>query len=406
MTGEEKNNSPFWDKKYRSISLHIILIILIGTIIIKAITDWASVYSVITYVIKILSPFLLGFCFAFVLNPLVNWMNNNIYKKIFKMKKDKASFYLSLFTTYAILIGLVVVLLIFVVPQIYLSLVDLTNNITKQYFIIAEKLNEIPDTWHNINVDSIVSIINNSIPQLVNYISGITTNLIPFLYNTSISVLSGLWNIVIGLIISVYMLADKENLLKNFKRLVFAIIPAQGSETFLRTARESSTLFSKYVTGKSIDSLIIGCITFVVMCIFKLDFKLLISVVVGVTNMIPYFGPFVGGAIGFLILLISTPINALLFAVLILIIQQFDGLYLGPKILGESTGLKPLWVIFAIMIGGSLFGVVGMLIGVPTVAVIGHILETFIEYRLNKRDLNYIDGKVYSINKKTKKSES
>lgn len=406
MTGEEKNKSSFFDKKYLSISLHAIFVILIGTIIVKAITDWASIYSLITNIIKILSPFLLGFCFAFVLSPLVNWMDKRVFKKIFKIKKDKVSFYLSLFATYSILIGLVVVLLIFVVPQIYLSLVDLTDNITKQYFMIVEKLNEIPDTWHNINVDSIVSIINNSIPQLVNYISGITTNLIPFLYNTSISVLSGLWNMVIGIIISVYMLADKENLLKNFKRLMFAVIPSEGSESFIRTARESSTLFSKYVTGKTIDSLIIGCITFIVMFIFKLDFKLLISVLVGVTNMIPYFGPFIGGAIGVLILLISTPINALIFGIAILVIQQFDGLYLGPKILGESTGLKPIWVIFAIMIGGSLFGVIGMLIGVPTVAVLGHILNTFIEYRLTKRDLNYIDGKIHSIHKKSKKIES
>lgn len=401
MTDEEKNTSPF-NRKYFMISIHVILIILAGTIIFKAITDWASVYSVINYVIRILSPFIIGLCFAFILNPLVNWINSKIFKKIFKkVNNKKIPYYLSMLVTYFIVIGLIVVLMIFVIPQIYFSLVDLTNTITEQYFIIMEQLNNSPETWHNINIDSIISIINNSIPQLVSYISGITTNLIPFLYNTSLSVIKGLWNVILGIIISVYMLGDRDNLVKNLNRLIYAVIPPQKSEVFLKTGRESIDIFSRYVTGKTLDSLIIGCLTFIIMSVFKLDFKLLISALVGITNMIPYFGPFIGGAIGFLILLIKTPVNAILFAVLILIIQQFDGLYLGPKILGESTGLKPLWVIFAIIVGGSIFGIMGMLIGVPTVAVLSYILNIFIESRLKKRDLNYVDGRVHSINKKT-----
>lgn len=401
MTGEGKNNSPFFDKKYMVISIHLILVILAGSIIVKAITDWKSVYSVINYVFHILSPFILGFCFAFILNPLVKWVNSKFFKRFFKFRKEKTSLYLSLFVTYFILIGLVVILMIFVVPQIYFSLVDLSNIITEQYFIILNKLDNLPETWHNINIDSIIGIVNNSIPQIVNYISGITTNLIPFLYNTSISVLKGVWNVILGIIISIYMLGDRENLLKNIKRLIYALIPSKSSSVILKTARESVNIFSNYVTGKTIDSFIIGCITFILMSIFQLDFKMLISILVGITNMIPYFGPFIGGAIGVLILLIKTPLNAILFAVLILIIQQFDGLYLGPRILGESTGLKPLWIIFAIIVGGSMFGVIGMLIGVPTVAVLGNVLNSFIEYRLKKRDLNYVDGKVHSVQKKT-----
>lgn len=406
MSDEEKNTSSILNKKYFAISIHVLLVILAGTIIIKAITDWASVYSVIIYVTKILSPFILGFCFAFILNPLINWIDSKIFKAAFKIKNKKISYYLSMLITYSIVIGLIVVLMIVVIPQIYVSLVDLTNIITEQYFIIMEKLYNLPETWHNINIDSIINIINNSIPQLVSYISGITTNLIPFLYNTSMSVLKGLWNVILGIIISVYMLGDRDNLLNNTKRLVFAIVPPRRSESVLKAGRESINIFSSYVTGKTIDSLIIGCLTFFIMSIFKLDFKLLISVLVGITNMIPYFGPFLGGAVGVLILLIKTPVNAILFAVLILIIQQFDGLYLGPKILGQSTGLKPLWVIFAVTVGGSLFGIIGMLIGVPTVAVLSYILNIFIESRLKKRNLNYVDGRVHSINKKTDDSQT
>lgn len=403
MSDEGKNFSQNDKQKYLTISFYAILVILVGTVIFKAVTDWESVYSVIKYIIGVFSPFILGIVFAFILNPLVKWVNKNIFSKLFRHKRERLAYVLSMAATYIVILGLVIVMLIVVIPQIYVSLVDLTNTITEQYFVVMEKLevaSKDPNT--NFNLDSIVSLINNSIPQLVSYITDLTSNLIPFLFNTSRSVITGLWNVILGIIISIYILGDKDNLLFQLKRLLHAIVPFSGSEMFFKTGRESVNLFSRYVTGKSLDSFIIGCITFIIMSIFQLDFKLLISVLVGVTNMIPYFGPFIGGIIGALILLIKTPLNALIFAVLILIIQQFDGLYLGPKILGESTGLKPLWVIFAIMIGGSLFGVIGMLVGVPTVAVIGNILDAFIKYRLEKRDINYKDGKTHSIKRKEK----
>lgn len=402
MTENDKNTFSTTNKKYFTISLYILSIILIGSLIIKAIMDWQSVYSVILYIFNILSPFIMGFCFAFMLNPLVKAVCNKFFTKHFKFKKEKSAYYLSLMTTYVVLIGLIILLLIFVIPQIYYSLVDLKNVITEQYFIIMEKLTKSPNDFDNEQFDNFISIINNAVPQLVGYLSDFTTNLIPLIYNTSLSVITGLWNVILGIIISIYMLADRENILHHVKRLFYAVIPAEGSATIVRTGRESIDIFSRYVTGKTIDSLIIGVITFVTMTVFQLDFKILISVFVGVTNMIPYFGPFIGGIAGVMILLIKTPIDALIFGVLILIIQQFDGLYLGPKILGESTGLKPLWVIFAIMVGGSLFGVIGMLIGVPTVAVIAHILNIFINYRLEKRDLQYINGKVHAVIKKEK----
>jgi predicted PurR-regulated permease PerM len=198
------------------------------------------------------------------------------------------------------------------------------------------------------------------------------------------------------------MLADKDNLMKNVSRFFYAVIPAGGSAIFLKTTRESINIFSRYLSGKTVDSIIIGLITFIVMSIFNLKFKLLVSVLVAITNMIPYFGPFIGGGIGAFILLIENPWDALVFIIIIFIIQQFDGIYLGPKIIGNSTGLKPLWVIFGITVGGSLMGVIGMLIGVPMVAVLSYILNIIIEYRLEKRDLNYVDGKLHSINKKAK----
>jgi len=403
MNDNNDKKPSFFNTKYLSISFYILFVIFLGTFIIKAITDWQSVSGILGAFFKVLSPFIIGFCFAFILNPLVLWFQKNVFQKIFHIKKEKTSHILSLICTYVLVIGLLAWLLIVVIPQIYISLVDLIDVISAQYFVIMKKLDELPKKWHNINLDYISDIIKNYTPQLVSYITEITTNLIPLLYNTSITVIKTLSNIIMGIIISVYMLGDKENLMNTAKRFIYAVIPSNGSEGFFRTTRESINIFSSYVVGKTVDSIIIGLITFIAMTVFHLDFSLLISVCVGITNMIPYFGPFIGGAVGVVILLIQSPVSALIFGIMILVIQQFDGLYLGPKILGQSTGLKPLWVIFAILAGGSMFGVMGMLIGVPTVAVLSYILNIFIEYRLKERDIQYNeDGRVHSINKKQK----
>lgn len=398
---DEEESVSLFNKKYTSISLHAIIVILASMLIFKAVNDWNSISEIIGRTFKVLSPFIWGFGFAFVLNPMVEWFKG-LFQRITKSKRQGFVDALALIVTYFLVIGVLILVLIFVVPQIYTSLVDLTNIITAQYFIIMDKLSKAPDNWHNINVDSIMTMINNSIPQLVGYISGITTNLIPFLYNTSLTVIKALSNALMGIIISVYMLADKKNLTNTFSRFAYAVVPTRGSETFFSTLRESTNIFSKYISGKLLDSFIIGCITALIMSIFQLDFILLISVTVTVTNMIPYFGPFIGGGIGALILLIKSPVNALIFGIIIIFIQQFDGLYLGPKILGESTGLKPLWVIFGILVGGSLFGVIGMLIGVPCVAVLSYMLNLFVNHRLGSRDINYRDGKAYSVDKKKK----
>lgn len=405
MNDNNDKKPSFFNAKYLSISFYILFVIFLGTFIIKAITDWQSVSGILNAFLKVLSPFIMGFCFAFILNPLALWFEKAVFQKIFHLKKEKVSRILSLICTYVLIFGLLIWLLIVVIPQIYFSLVDLIDVISSQYFVVMKKLDELPEQWHNINLDYISDIVKNYTPQLVSYITGITTNLIPLLYNTSITVIKTLSNIIMGIIISIYMLGDKDNLMNTAKRFIYAFIPSHGSESFFRATRESINIFSSYVVGKTLDSVIIGIITFIIMTIFRLDFSLLISVCVGITNMIPYFGPFIGGAIGVVILLIQSPISALIFGIMILVIQQFDGLYLGPKILGQSTGLKPLWVIFAIVAGGSMFGVMGMLIGVPTVAVLSYILNIFIEYRLKDRDIKYNeDGKVHSINKKQKKS--
>ena len=211
------------------------------------------------------------------------------------------------------------------------------------------------------------------------------TDLIPILYDAGMSIISWLINIILAFVISCYLMWGKQQLLTSLKRIIYAIFNDTNAERIIRTSKECNRIFSQFIIGKAIDSLIIGILCFIIMCILNLQYALIISLVVGITNMIPYFGPFIGAVPGVLLLLIIDPKQCLMFLILIFLLQQFDGAVLGPKILGSSTGLQPIWVIFAILAGNYVAGVLGMFLGVPVVAVIAYLLNNLIEYLLAKK---------------------
>ena len=184
------------------------------------------------------------------------------------------------------------------------------------------------------------------------------------------------------------MLIDKEKLIRNFKRLIYVIMKKNTAERFISTLKDANEIFSNFVIGKALDSLIIGIICFIFMKMVGLEYAMLISVIVGITNMIPYFGPFIGAIPGSILLLTVNWKMAFVFIIWIVVLQQFDGLYLGPKILGDRLGLRPLWIIFAITVGGYFFGPIGMFLGVPTVAVIAYLLDRWITRVLIKKNID------------------
>ena len=202
------------------------------------------------------------------------------------------------------------------------------------------------------------------------------------LYSVSVSIVKWLINLLLGIVISIYMIYSKDMFRYEAKRVVYAIFPEEKGDVLCKTCRECNGIFSAFLISKAIDSLIIGCICCVAMNLLHLPYAVLLSVIVGITNMIPYFGPFIGAVPGVLIYLCTNWEYAIVFAVMIFILQQFDGIILGPRLLGQSTGLSPIWVIFAITVGGAYFGVIGMFIGVPVVAVIAYLCNTFLNSRL------------------------
>ena len=370
------------NSKYFTIMVYCLAFVFFSILIFKFIGNFNATVNFIRSAVNIISPFIVGAFIAFVLYPVVRFFYRSIFIGKLNMKSKKAAKFLSVFCTYLLTVGIIIILLVFIVPQIYSSLGEITNRLPMWYNSALEFIENLEQDYPYIN-----SKIESLFPIITNYVTSMMSSLLPVIFSTSMAIVKGVVNFLISIIVSVYMISDHKNLFYHFKRLLYSIVPVKTADTARTIAKESANIFSGFIIGKALDSLIIGIICFVAMIIFKFPYAILISVIVGITNMIPYFGPYLGGVIGGIIILIVNPIQVVFFAILILVLQQFDGLYLGPKILGESTGLKPLWVIFAITVGGSLWGVIGMFLGVPIVAVISYILNIIVEHFLNKKNV-------------------
>lgn len=380
------------NNKYYTIALYTIAVVTVCSLIIRVIMNWESTSSTISHALKVLYPFLFGLLIAYFLNPLSKVLDHFL-NRFFKDRHSGIRKGLSILLSYIIVLGLIITVLFYIIPQIIDSLTQITsfiNSAQSGYNQFMDKVLELESTHPEWDLSGINDAMEEIPDKIINIITKAIPTIIPTIYNTSMSLISGFLNVIIAIIVSVYMLIDKNRLIFNAKRVIYAIFGQKTGDKLLHTGSECNRIFSSFIIGKLIDSLIIGILCFIAMSILKLPYALIISVIVGVTNMIPYFGPFIGAVPGILLLLFVSFKYALIFTVLIIVLQQFDGLYLGPKILGESTGLRPLWIIFAITVGGSIAGVLGMFLGVPTLAVIAYILNYFIEKRLHKYGIFFL----------------
>ena len=303
------------------------------------------------------------------------------------IKSKKAATMLSILVAYLIAVGAFAVLIGFVVPQIYKSITEIANQAPVWYENIRNWFTEFEDKHANSSIDYnfINQKIEDALPKLVDYMTGALTNMVPYILNTSMAILSGVLNLIIAIIVSIYMISDNKNIFYHFKRFLYAVLPKKTADNTRIICKNCASIFINYIIGKSFDSIIVMIICFIIMLILKLPYAVLISVIVGITNMIPYFGPYIGGVIGGVIIVIASPIKLIIFVIMIVCIQQVDGLLIGPRIIGSTTGLKPVWVVFSITVGGALFGVIGMFLGVPVFAVLSYLLNITVQHFLDKR---------------------
>lgn len=368
---------------------YIVALVAIIAIIFLMIANWGVVLAVIGKFLTILMPFILGFFFACFINPLVKRVHSLLNRiKPGKGAKIKKAF--SVIISYVVVIGVITVLLIYIIPQIKASIGELGNTIQDgyQYMITHQKeLNEkIPFIGLGGGIEYIKEFAYKKIMS-----NG--SEILPYVYHVSSSLLTTSYNVLMGLVISIYIILDMKKLKRSARKVVYALSPKKKEQEVWQTMKQCSHIFNGFLIGKMIDSLIIGILCLIAMSILKLPYALLLSLIVCITNMIPYFGPIIGAIPGVMIYLFIDIRYALIFAFMILILQQFDGLYLGPKILGDQTGIKPLWVIFGITVGGAYFGVMGMFLGVPVVAVIMYLLQLFLDKKLKKKDISTFDSK-------------
>ena len=366
------------------IALHAFGVICASIVFWLFLNNFESVRSAFSFLTNILSPFIYAIVIAYLLNPLMKMAENKIFR--FK-KKRRPTLQRSLSVAFAYIVGalIVAVFLISIIPQLTHSVETLIGNFnsyTDNFRMISEDfLRKFPvfgnifgegiESFNDI-IDSFVTILKDSLPHIM---------------NTMKQGAIELKNFFLGLIISVYLLYGKEKIFSQFKKLLSAILPQNFMSKLLRVSKFTHETISDFLVGKLLDSAIVGVLCFISMSILNLDYSLLISFVVGITNIIPYFGPFFGAIPSIFILFIVDPMDALWFSILILVLQQIDGNIIGPKILGESLGLSSFWVIFAIIVMSGFFGIVGMFLGVPIFAVIYDLTSKLVNKRLTKKNL-------------------
>lgn len=370
-----------WNEKYTTISAYVVIVFVICYGIYK-ITDNVTVdQEIYSIIISALVPFFIAILISYFLYPFVDLIEDKLF---YGIKKPTPKRYLSIFFSYLTVVGLSILLLSFIVPQILQSIRDVTRLIQQlnSYVPEIEKMMRSQNVQlFNTSIYLDLSLFNRylqenlNIKETLNSLSDVLSGVVPALISMLSKLASGFLNVVLGFIVAIYILANKENFVLSAKRSVKAIFSKKGAENILRVMTDSHTIFNGFIIGSLIDALIISCLTFVLMLIFRIDYALLISIIVGITNLIPYFGPFIGGGIGFALLIFVNPMKALTFAILILVIQQFDGNVLKPKIFGRSVGLGPIWVIFSIFLFGKLFGFVGMFLGVPIFTIFKNIVD-------------------------------
>ena len=375
-----------------------ILIAIAFTVFLLFIKDHLDiVWGIITAVFDILTPFFVGFLLAYILNFPYKFFCTKVFGRMGKKHKFFARFIkpLSLICTYLIAFAVVLGLILIVVPQIIVNLSGLIQNMPKYlekgYIYIEGVFDWVNGIFHtSFSLDATVQQIQQEFSKLMsgqNIIgtADATKNVFGFVSNVVTNTAAGLYTFVMSIIISVYFLASKERLCRLTKRMAVAFIPIKHLPRVYEVVDIADTKCGRFLVGDILDSALIGLLTFIVMTIFQLPYAALIAVLVGVSNIIPFFGPYIGGIPSAVILLLVDPMYMVWFVIIIFIIQQIDGNIIKPKILGDQLGISSFGVLFSVVVGGALFSVPGFILGTPFYAVIYTLISKKVRNNINSK---------------------
>ena len=377
----------FSNQKYNTIFRYVLLAIVITIALIFCIFKWPDLVRVLSAVIKVLEPVIWSAVIAFMLNPISKAVEKFLARFIFKKKsRPKLSRTIGIIVASIVLIAVIAAVILAIIPEIISNIPGIYDGLTNE--MIPAVRNWISKTLED--NPSLATIINNEINDIYSSLQSLLTSLVPQLTNLLTSIFdfaNSVKNFIFGFILAIYFLFSKDLLQTQAKKLIVALFKEEVySRIFTISANTNSALLN-FIYGKIIDSTIIGLICCAGMLILRMPYVMMISIIIGVTNIIPVFGPFIGGIPCAILVLIADPPKTIWFIIFIIVLQQFDGNILGPKILGNKIGLSSFWVLFAILVFGSMFGIVGMIVGVPIFAVIFDIVSAIVNTKLKNKNM-------------------
>lgn len=386
----------YWDMKYLKIALYAILVTIVAilTYRISSNTDniLPDIYGFIQNMISIFSPIIYGLLIAYLMNPVMGFFEHHLirWSKSHTPIQFKYIRIISIVIVYVCFFGTLLLTVKFLIPQILENIKVLGNNLPSYIKELNNYLASMQVALaENLAFPGASNIINEffssfNITQMFdpNAITDILSHLLDTIIASAVSLTGTLLNWVIGFVIALYALMQKETFINGSKRITYALFKENTANKLLGISSESHNMITKFFVGKSLDSLIIGILCFIGLSILQNPYALLLALIVGVCNMIPYFGPFIGAIPAVILTLFQGFAPAVAVALFILALQQFDGLFLGPKILGNSIGITPFWIISAITIGGALAGPIGMFFASPILAVILNASNRWVDKKL------------------------
>ncbi len=376
--------------------LYAFFVILASMIAYFFIFKTATIGTGIRKVIDVLNPLIYGGVIAYVLNPVMQALENGIFALADRMNHNVTRRYrkwvrvISTFLAIAIALVIIYALIATVFPQ----LIDSVQSIVRNFPLYVRNVNNfIEKTFSgsgdmDTNATEMVSTYGAKIQQwLSDTVTPLTDDIVSQISVSVLNLISVVQNVFLGFIISIYILISKETMKARFYRFIYALLPIPTANRTLHNIRFVDEKFGGFLIGKIIDSAIIGFICYFAMLLLRMPYAVLIAVFIGLTNIIPFFGPFIGAIPSMVLIFVVNPIQALYFLIFILILQQFDGNLLGPKILGNSVGISSFMVVVSILVGSGFFGFVGMIIGVPLFAILTAVGQTLIIERMHKKHL-------------------
>lgn len=372
----------------------LMLVVAFGILFYKFIQKFDLAAIEFSSLLSVMSPFIIGLVLTFFMVSPVKFLEHQLLRIPFFKAHCQLTNLLSILVSYIVIFGIVAIVLVYVMPQVFSGLSTLLALLIDALQSLYNNLDPMLSDWDESSWSSLISgkalreSLGGILTSLTANLEGIAGTVLPKLYQTVSAIAAGSLNTLVGLIVSIYLIADRRNAAYSGKRVLYAFFKEERATQILDLAQEILTIFRRFFVGKIVDSLIIGILCYILMKILGLPYAELISVIVGVTNVIPFFGPFIGAVPSILIILMSSPMEAFIFAVLILALQQLDGNVIGPAILGNSLGLKPIWIVFSVTVGGGLFGLVGMIAGVPAFTVVYTLFKRSVARRLQKKNLD------------------